>query len=51
MANCSQWPGTGPERKELGSEFIYDLTNYYLSNGHRYEIRFKVGLADGESAD
>jgi len=42
------WSGEGP----LGTELKYDLTDYFPNgNGHRYELRFKVRLADGESAD
>lgn len=37
--------------KEVGSEFEYDLANYYLANGRRYQLRIKVRLADDESAE
>ena len=42
------WAGAA----ELGSELKYDLTSHYLSgSGHRYELGFKVKLAEGEVAD
>jgi len=45
---ASKWAGIA----SLGSELTYDLTRTYLkATGKRYELRFKVSLADGELSD
>ena len=45
---ASKWAGIG----SLGSELTYDLSQSYLkATGKKYELRFKVSLADGELSD
>jgi hypothetical protein len=42
------WAGVG----ELGSSLTYDLSDVYLKgSGRKYELRFKINLAQGERAD
>jgi hypothetical protein len=42
------WAGIG----ELGSNLTYDLSDVYLKgSGKKYELRFKLNLAQGEQAD
>ncbi|MDT4953351.1 MAG: hypothetical protein QOJ02_1489 [Acidobacteriota bacterium] len=42
------WAGVG----ELGSNLTYDLSDVYLKgSGKKYELRFKINLAQGERAD
>ena len=43
-----KWAGVG----EIGSNLAYDLSNIYLKgSGKKYELRFKINLAQGERAD
>jgi hypothetical protein len=43
-----KWAGVG----ELGSHLKYDVSNVYLKeSGKKYELRFKINLAQGEQAD
>ncbi|HKC65634.1 MAG TPA: hypothetical protein VKB86_18475, partial [Pyrinomonadaceae bacterium] len=42
------WSGMGA----LGSQMTYDISDVYLQgSGKKYELRFKINLAQGEQAD
>jgi hypothetical protein len=43
-----KWAGVG----ELGSNLVYDLSKIYLKeSGKKYELRFRINLAQGEQVD
>lgn len=43
-----KWAGAGP----LGSDMTYNLSDVYLKgSGKKYELRFRINLAQGERAD